>query len=215
MSGHKDRPKQGEVTVQEEPFLRRWSRLKKESRESPPDEAAVAPEEPAGHPSAGKGESVPGAAPAQGEPPADEPLELPPLETLDEESDFGAFMRAGVDPDLRRLALRKMFRNPKYGVVDELDPFRADFAAFTPLGDIVTADMKFHAERLLRKEMEKAAEAAEGAGTSAPDGGEAEAGESADVRVADAAQESRSGDEPAEQDDSTRPTEDADERRDS
>jgi hypothetical protein len=107
-----------------------------------------------------------------------------------------------------------MFRNPKYGVVDELDPFRADFAAFTPLGDIVTADMKFHAERLLRKEMEKAAEAAEGDGTSSPEAGEAEAGESADVRTADAATESRAGDEQAAQDDSTSPTEDADERRD-
>jgi hypothetical protein len=214
MSGHEDRPKQAEATVQDEPFLRRWSRLKKESREVPPEEAARSPEEPAGQPPAGEAESAPSAAPAPGEPPAAEPLELPPLDTLNEESDFGAFMRAGVDPDLRRLALRKMFRNPKYGVVDELDPFRADFAAFTPLGDIVTADMKFHAERLLRKEMEKAAEAAEDAGTSSPEAGEAEAGESTDVRAADAAAESAAEDEQTAQDDSTNPTEDADERRD-
>lgn len=215
MSGHEDRPKQEEVTVQDEPFLRRWSRLKKESREGPPDEAAVAPEKSAGQEAPGEAESAPPAAPAQGGTPADEPPELPSLDSLHEESDFGAFMRAGVDPDLRRLALRKMFRNPKYGVVDELDPFRADFAAFTPLGDIVTADMKFHAERLLRREMEKAAEAAEGAGTSAPEAGEAEAGESADLRAADAAAESRAEDEQTAQDDSTSPTEDADERRDS
>jgi hypothetical protein len=85
--------------------------------------------------------------------------ELPPLESLTAESDFRAFMQPGVDDALRRAALRKMWQNPVYGVVDELDPFRADFAAFTPLGDIVTSDMKFHAERLLREQLEKAAEA--------------------------------------------------------
>jgi hypothetical protein len=83
---------------------------------------------------------------------------LPPLESLTEESDFAPFMRPPYRSELRRQALRKMFRNPKYGVVDDLDPYRADFAAFTPLGDIVTSDMKFHAERLLRKQLEKAAE---------------------------------------------------------
>lgn len=214
MSGHEDRPKQAEAKGQDEPFLWRWSRLKRESREVPPDEPAMAPEEPAGQP-AGEATSVPAAAPAHGVPPAVEPVELPPLDTLNEESDFGAFMHAGVDPELRRMALRKMFRNPKYGVVDELDPFRANFAAFTPLGDMVTAEMKFHAERLLRKEMEMAGEAAEGAGTSSPEAGEVGAGESADVRAADAAAESRADDEPSAQDDSTSSTEDADERRDS
>ena len=91
------------------------------------------------------------------------------MESLTPESDFSAFMRPGVDPGLRREALRKLFQNPKYGLLDELDPYRADYAAFTPLGDIITADMKFHAERLLRKQLEEALEAEEADDSSVAD----------------------------------------------
>lgn len=151
----------------EEPFLSRWARLKKASREG----AAQGPvSAPVPDPAEAEVQASTRAEPASTEPEADaannapdspEPLDLPPLESLTGESDFSAFMRPGVDPGLRRQALRKLFQNPKYAVVDELDPFRADFAAFTPLGDIITADMKFHAERLLRKQLEEAPEAEE------------------------------------------------------
>lgn len=174
MSGRDEQRGRREEEQADEPFLSRWSRLKQASREEAPpaptasaDDAAAqslaearAAAEPAGHGEDGA--------------PVDEPPELPPLESLTEESDFSAFMQATVDPALRRMALRKMWSNPKYALVDPLDPFRADFAAFTPLGDIVTSDMKFHAERLLRKELEKAAEAAEAAAA------ESAAGEQAD-----------------------------------
>lgn len=160
MSGRNPRP--GE----EESFLQRWARLKRESHVDAVEPEAAAPATPAAPeaeaagaetlPAApcGEDESARPAAEAEGAP------ELPPIDSLSEESDFGVFMKPGVDPALRRLALRKMWGNPKYQVVDELDPFRADFAAFTALGDTITSDMKFHAERLLRREMEKAAEAA-------------------------------------------------------
>jgi hypothetical protein len=128
----------------EEPFFERWARRKAEARQQPaelaPPAGAVEPEAPA--------EQETGAVA--------EPVELPPLESLGEDSNYGAFLAPGVDPALRRQALRQMFRAPKYHVIDSLDPFRADFSNYAGLGDIVTADMRYHAERLLRKELEEA-----------------------------------------------------------
>jgi hypothetical protein len=184
----------------DEPFLSRWARLKRESREQAP-EAPPRPE-PATEtaPDENAVEAADG-SPAEASPqqPA---LELPPLESLTEESDFAPFMKTGVDPELRRQALRKMFRNPKYAVVDDLDPYRADFAAFTPLGDIITADMKFHAERLLREQLEKAAESAEA-------GALASGQEDARGAAPGATSSASTNEDPP-----TQPTEAGDERRD-
>lgn len=205
MSSRGERPGRAGEGSADEPFLSRWSRRKQAARE-PPSEPAVAPdEEAAAKPLAeARGAAAPGDQ-AEAGPPQDEPPELPPLESLTEESDFSAFMHATVDPALRRLALRKMWGNPKYGIVDPLDPFRADFAAFTPLGDIVTSDMKFHAERLLRKELEKAAEAAEAAEAAGTAAAASDQGEAADGGAGQAAGTD------VEQDNQT---EDGDERRD-
>jgi hypothetical protein len=172
MSSGEDRSRPEEA-AREESFLGRWSRLKRAAREqaaaparieAPDSEAPVPAEAPVSRAERGSGK-----APMQH---GDEPPELPPIESLTAESDFGAFMKPGVGPELRRLALRKLWSNPKYGEVDPLDPFRADFAAFTALGDTVTADMKFHAERLLRKQLEEAAQAvaATGADSAGADG---------------------------------------------
>jgi hypothetical protein len=185
----------------DEPFLSRWARLKQESRERPPEAAppqpAPATTDPAGEQRVEAADGALAEVPAQ-----DPPVELPPLESLTEESDFGPFMQVGVDPDLRRQALRKMFRNAKYAVVDPLDPYRADFGAFTPLGDIVTAEMRFHAERLLREQLEKAAEGVEA--------GDLEAGQA----DAEGSQPAATATADANEDSTTHTTETGDERRD-
>jgi len=218
MSSRDDRPARAAEKMQDEPFFSRWARRKKESREGLSEETVQAVELPA--------EQIPGPGAAEHELEAvatadDEldgaavpPLELPPLETLTVESDFRAFMQPGVDGALRQAALRKMFRNPIYGIVDDLDPYRADFAAFTPLGDTITSDMKFHAERLLREQLEKAAESAESAGPATPEAEQAVAGATQEGELQDAAPEVKADDSGAAAEDSTTPTEDADERRD-
>lgn len=216
MSGGDDRPERVREAVADEPFLSRWARLKRESNETSPDEsaqpAAPSPEQPGAKAETvdtGTAETVAGAGTEE-----DAPPELPPLDSLTEESDFGAFMHSSVDPALRRQALRKMFRNPKYAVLDPLDPYRADYAAFTALGDTITSDMKFHAERLLRQELEKAAEAAESAGTASPDTGEDGSAEQQQGRTEATGLDAAGEDgESMARDDSTNPTEDGDERR--
>jgi hypothetical protein len=217
MSGREERPARVDEATPDEPFLSRWARLKKESRERPPGQDAVAPPGPAEEaPRAAEADAAPdgAAAPVEDASQDVEPAvpELPSLDSLTEESDFAPFMHSSVDPALRRSALRKMFRNPKYAIVDPLDPYRADYGAFTALGDTITSDMKFHAERLLRAELEKAAEAAERAGTAAAEDPAAAPVEGAEEPVAAAAPAAAEGETEAP-DDSTIPTEDGDERR--
>lgn len=79
---------------------------------------------------------------------------LPSLESLTGDSDYSAFLQPGVDVELRRLALRKLFHSEKFAGLDPLDPDRMDFAAHLPLGDTVTADMRFQAERLMDSPLE-------------------------------------------------------------
>ncbi|HSN70049.1 MAG TPA: DUF3306 domain-containing protein, partial [Steroidobacteraceae bacterium] len=79
---------------------------------------------------------------------------------------------------VRRAALRKLFASAKFNVCDGLDVYCRDYTQFEPLGDIVTADMRFHMERaakLAAALAEREAAAAEAAAaSSASAGSEAE-----------------------------------------
>lgn len=152
-----------------EPFLRRWARLKADpaARE---DERP--PESPPAEKNAVAGQEETAAAPAEQLPPADE--DLPPLESLDEHSDYSGFMSPRVSDALRKQALRKLFRSQKFNYICELDDYIDDYTSFPALGDTVTADMKHAAERLLKKQLE-AEEADAAAATAAAEEGAGEA----------------------------------------
>ena len=77
----------------------------------------------------------------------EKPVELPPIESLDDDSDYSMFMSPEVDEGLKKIALRKLFKAPFFNVVDGLNDYDEDFTTFEALGDIVTSDMKFHEER--------------------------------------------------------------------
>ena len=126
-------------------FLGRWARRKAEARR-----AESAPAKPADKPAPGSPATVgPAQPPAAGATvPANEPAPIPPLESLDENADYARFMADDVGPELRRLALRKMFKAPVFNVRDGLDDYDEDFTTFTKLGSTLTADMKFHHDRL-------------------------------------------------------------------
>lgn len=82
--------------------------------------------------------------------PADIPagIELPPVETLQEHSDVSGFLSPGVSRDLRSLALKKLFHLPKFNITDGLDDYDEDYRNFAALGDIITADMRHHLQRV-------------------------------------------------------------------
>ncbi|WP_119461918.1 DUF3306 domain-containing protein [Rhodospirillaceae bacterium SYSU D60014] len=114
------------MTEERQGFLERWSRLKQargagdssaEPKTAPPEEQAV----PATA-ETGEGE----AAADQGSNPPD----LPPIESLDKDSDFTAFMKEGIPEETKRLALRTLWRSdPVLANLDGLLEYGEDFSA--------------------------------------------------------------------------------------
>jgi len=67
------------------------------------------------------------------------PPEVPPLTMEDVEkidikaADFSAFMRADVDPAVQQAAMKKMFRDPHFNVMDGLDIYIDDYSKPDPI----------------------------------------------------------------------------------
>ena len=97
--------------MSDEHFLSRWSKKKIEAR---------------------KGESVP-ASEAGTTPSISQPAILPPVESLTPNSDFAAFMRPQVDDLLKRRALKTLFQDPRFNVMDGLDVYIDDYSKPDPL----------------------------------------------------------------------------------
>jgi hypothetical protein len=105
--------------------------------------------------------ATPGAQVATGEATVAQ-AELPSLDTLDEDSQLGAFFAEGVSESLRRSALRKIFHLQRYNVCDGLDDYAEDYTHFEPLGEIMTADLRLRLEReQLKRALENAGQIGE------------------------------------------------------
>ena len=148
-----------DMAERDEGFLTRWSERKAMARQGvelpEPEGHAVVP--PEGRSETGD-EADEAAATGESADTVAEPVELPPLDSLDEDSDYSPFLAAGVSPDVRRDALRKLFHSPKFNVRDGLDDYDLDFTNPEPLGDIITAEMRHRIqvelERLARLDEE-------------------------------------------------------------
>jgi len=73
---------------------------------------------------------------------------LPPLDSLNEDSDLSEFMASRVAEEIRLLALRKVFHTASFNVCDGLDDYAENYRNFEPLGDIITADLRHQLKRL-------------------------------------------------------------------
>lgn len=146
---------------EEEGFFGRWSRRKSQALEEeqaqPVEEATplIEPEE--------ASETAQEAPPTTAETVEINELtdeDMPPIESLNEDSDYAGFMSPKVSEELRKIALRKLFSGAGFNVRDGLDDYDEDFSLsqFEPLGDIITSDMKHQmeveAERKLREALE-------------------------------------------------------------
>ncbi len=58
---------------------------------------------------------------------------LPPIESLTQDSDFSAFMQPKVDEALKRAALKKLFTDPHFNVMDGLDIYVGDYTQADPM----------------------------------------------------------------------------------
>lgn len=132
-----------------EGLLSRWSRRKLEAKRQPEADEALAAEE----------ERVEAAVIEEKPQAVEEPVltdeDMPPIESLTEDSDYSVFMSPGVSDKLRNLALRKMFHVPAFNIRDGLDEYDEDYTTFEALGDIVTCDMKHQLEMLEKKKKEQ------------------------------------------------------------
>ena len=109
-----------------EGFLERWSRLKKTPE----------PEQPQPPTTTG---------PAQ----AAEPPVLPRIEELTQDSDFRGFLHPKVDAKLRHAAMRKLFSDPHFNVMDGLDVYIDDYSKSDPIPPEMLAGLK-QAQKILR-----------------------------------------------------------------
>lgn len=96
-------------------FLSRWSRKKTEAKAVPERPVAEAPA---------------AAPPVTAEAP---PKPLPPVESLTSESDFTPFMQPEVDAGVKRQALKQLFKDPQFNVMDGLDTYIDDYSKPDPL----------------------------------------------------------------------------------
>ena len=84
--------------------------------------------------------TTPSAAPAivdaPGPVPAIEPVALPTLEDvalLTRSSDYSRFVQPGVDSNVKNAALKKLFSDPHYNVMDGLDTYIDDYSKPDPI----------------------------------------------------------------------------------
>ncbi|MGH8649731.1 MAG: DUF3306 domain-containing protein, partial [Burkholderiales bacterium] len=112
-----------------EQFLARWSRLKQEIKEQPPQKA-------------------PDKVPEKAVDPEAPPPELPPLDKLTFDSDYRAFFHPKVDEDVRRAALKKLFSDPRFNVMDGLDTYIDDYSKTEPIPPAMLAGLR-QAQKIL------------------------------------------------------------------
>ena len=109
-----------------ESFFSRWSRRKRASeaeRDAPSGGDVPAP-------AANAAPNVPAPAPVATPP---EPAPLPDVASLTHDSDFTPFMRADVDAKTKARALKTLFSDPRFNVMDGLDVYIDDYSKPDPL----------------------------------------------------------------------------------
>jgi hypothetical protein len=120
-----------------ETFFARWSRVKSAAH---PEPVATTPEDAA----------PPVVAPTG----AADAVPAPTLEQvagLSVDSDFTPFVARGVDEAVRRAAMKKLFSDPRFNVMDGLDTYIDDYNKFEPLTPLMVAALN-HAKDLIARE---------------------------------------------------------------
>ncbi len=131
-------------------FLSRWSKRKAQVRSGGSDTTATPERSTASNPAASVGTSVVRTEtqppPAAGEAtafdaqaPESSAAPAEPLPTLDDvalltpSSDYSRFVRPGVEPGVRNAAMKKLFTDPHFNVMDGLDTYIDDYGKPDPI----------------------------------------------------------------------------------
>jgi hypothetical protein len=129
-------------------FLSRWARLKAQGGAVEP----AGPEAPRAPPHAALAPLAqttphPPVAPAPAAPPQAPPPSLEDVARLSADSDFSAFVTQGVDKAVQRLAMKKLFSDPHFNLMDGLDVYIDDYTKSDPLPAAMMASLE-HARDL-------------------------------------------------------------------
>jgi len=146
----------GATAVSDDSFFSRWSRRKALVRSGQAPEEPLQPvvDEPVSPPSEGAspgaptqmptGEALSASAPPG--PPAEPEAQAPPptledVARLTTESDFGPFVARHVPSEVRNAAVKKLFADPHFNVMDGLDIYIDDYSQPSPLSAAQMAKM--------------------------------------------------------------------------
>jgi hypothetical protein len=108
--------------------LKRWSRRKLEAARAQTPPPRDAPPEPVAA-------AVPPPQPGQaaGPVPQNTNAPLPSIESLTIDSEFSAFFKPGVAETTKRAALKQLFRDPRFNIMDGLDVYIDDYTKPDPI----------------------------------------------------------------------------------
>ena len=128
-----------------ETFLSRWSRRKAQKQSGEALAPAAEPVEP--QPIVAENEPGLPLAPVEAEvaaPAAAPPEPLPTLEdvaALTRESSYARFVAPGVDENVKRAAMKKLFADPQFNLMDGLDTYIDDYGKPDPIPQAMLRQM--------------------------------------------------------------------------
>jgi hypothetical protein len=127
-------------------FLGRWARRKTDALQGKPLSDPVPPVVPpvAAAPVALSPAAPSPAEPAPAESSASEPVHVPTLEDvqwLTRDSDFKPFMASTVSAEVRNAAMKKLFSDPHFNIMDGLDIYIDDYSKSDPIPEAMLRKM--------------------------------------------------------------------------
>jgi hypothetical protein len=118
--------------------LRRWSQRKLAAAQAADAPGVVAP---AAAPAAAAVPATGAAAPVPAPAAAPPARVMPAIDSLSLASDFSPFLQPDVDESLRRQALKKLFSQPAFNVMDGLDVYIDDYGKPDPIAPEVVREL--------------------------------------------------------------------------
>ena len=138
---------QEKVDAKADGFLGRWARRKNDALQGKPLEEPVLVVPPVPLPVAAAPGSAVAAVAGQETPPNDEvpeplrELSLDDAKLLTKDSDFKPFMASNVGPEVRNAAMKKLFADPHFNVMDGLDIYIDDYSISEPIPEAMLRQM--------------------------------------------------------------------------
>ena len=114
----------------DEAFLSRWSRRKAGRPEPEAAQGAMSQADATANATVKKEAAPPAPEPKPAVPP---PLTLDDVTLLTPNSDFSRFVARGTDPSVRNAAMKKLFADPHFNVMDGLDTYIDDYGRPDPI----------------------------------------------------------------------------------